>query len=95
MKELPFVVGVMADLAGKPDKPLPGLKDPKRKFVEIDRDNFNDVLAASAPRIAFQVDSRLAEDSKLNVELNFCVLSATRCLLSVERDRQRLMPRSA
>lgn len=68
-KELPLVVGIMADLSGKPEKPLPQLK--QRKFVEIDRDNFNDVLSASAPRIAFQVESKLAEDSKMNVELKF------------------------
>jgi type VI secretion system protein ImpB len=68
-KELPLVVGILADLSGKPEQALPVLK--QRKFVEIDRDNFNDVLAAAAPRIAFQVDSRLAEDSKLNVELKF------------------------
>lgn len=68
-KELPLVVGILADLSGKPEVELPPLK--QRKLVEIDRDNFNDVLAASAPRIAFQVDSRLAEDSKLNVELKF------------------------
>ena len=68
-KELPLVVGIMADLSGKPEQPLPQLK--QRKFVEIDRDNFNDVLSASAPRIAFQVDSKLAEDSKMNVELKF------------------------
>lgn len=41
--ELPFVVGVMADLSGQPAQPLPGMKD--RKFVNIDRDNFNDVMA--------------------------------------------------
>lgn len=68
-KELPLVVGILADLSGKPEEPLPPIKD--RKFVEIDRDNLNDVLAAAKPRIAFQVDSRLAEDSKMNVELNF------------------------
>jgi len=68
-KELPLVVGVLADLSGRPAEPLPALK--QRKFVEIDRDNFNDVLAAAAPRLAFQVDSRLAEDSKMNVELKF------------------------
>ena len=68
-KELPLVVGILADLSGKPEEALPGLK--QRKFVEIDRDNFNDVLAASSPRIAFQVESRLAEDSKMNVELKF------------------------
>lgn len=69
-KELPFVVGVLADLAGKPTEPLPPLK--RRKFVEIDRDNFNDVMEAVGPRIAFQVQNRLTdEDAKLNVELNF------------------------
>jgi type VI secretion system protein ImpB len=69
-KELPFVVGVMADLSGKPETALPPLK--KRKFVAIDRDNFNDVLAASAPRLAFQVDNRLTgEEGKINVELKF------------------------
>jgi type VI secretion system protein ImpB len=68
-KELPLVVGLLADLSGKPEEALPVLKE--RKFVEIDRDNFNDVLAAAKPRIAFQVDSKLAEDSKLNVELKF------------------------
>ncbi len=70
MKELPLVVGIMADLSGKPEKPLPKVKD--RKFVEIDRDNFNDVLAAAGPRLAYQVPNRLQEDgSKLNVLLSF------------------------
>jgi type VI secretion system protein ImpB len=69
-KELPFVVGVMADLSGKPEVPLAKLKE--RKFVEIDRDNFNDVLASSAPRLAYRVDNKLTNDgSKLNVELKF------------------------
>lgn len=68
-KELPLVMGILGDLSGKPAEPLAALKD--RKFVEIDRDNFNDVLSAAAPRVAFQVDSRLAEESKMNVELNF------------------------
>ena len=45
MKELPFVMGIMADLSGKPEEALPKLKD--RKFVEIDRDNFGDVMAAT------------------------------------------------
>ena len=48
-KELPFVVGVLADLSGQPDKPLPRVKE--RKFVEIDRDNFNQVLAGIEPRM--------------------------------------------
>jgi type VI secretion system protein ImpB len=69
-KELPFVVGVMADLSGKPEEPLPKLKD--RSFVEIDRDNFNKVLASIKPRLAFQVDNEIQQDgSKLNVELRF------------------------
>ena len=69
-KELPFVVGVLADLSGKPDEPLPGLKD--RKFVEIDRDNFDKVLAGMKPRLAFQVENTLQDDgSKINVELRF------------------------
>ena len=70
LKELPFVVGVLADLSGKPDEPLPRLKD--RNFVEIDRDNFNKVLAGMKPRLAFQVDNTLQSDgSKMNVELRF------------------------
>ena len=70
MKEVPFVVGVLADLSGKPDEPLPKLKD--RKLVEIDRDNFNNVLAAMKPRVAFKVDNKLVNDnSKIAVELRF------------------------
>ena len=70
MKEIPFVVGVLADLSGKPDEPLPRLKD--RKFVEIDRDNFNNVLSAMKPRAAFKVDNRLSgDDTRLAVDLRF------------------------
>ena len=70
MKEIPFVVGVLADLSGKPDEPLPKLKD--RKFVEIDRDNFDNVLAAMKPRVAFKVDNKLSDDdTKIAVELRF------------------------
>ncbi|MEQ8442957.1 MAG: type VI secretion system contractile sheath small subunit [Alphaproteobacteria bacterium] len=74
MKELPFVMGIIADLSGKPAEPLPKMKE--RKFVEIDRDNFNDIMASIKPRLAFQVDNTMAgEDSedggKMNVELNF------------------------
>jgi type VI secretion system protein ImpB len=69
-KELPYVVGIMADLSGKPADALPQVK--ARKFVEIDRDNFNDVLTAAKPRVAFQVDNKLTkDDSKFNVELKF------------------------
>jgi type VI secretion system protein ImpB len=70
MKEIPFVVGVLADLSGKPDDPLPKVKD--RKFVEIDRDNFNQVLAGIKPRLAYRVDNKLTDDdSKMAVELRF------------------------
>lgn len=69
-RDLPFVVGVLADLSGMPDKPLPPIA--KRKFVDIDRDNFNDVMKKIEPRLAFKVDNRLSEDdTKLNVELRF------------------------
>ena len=69
-KEIPFVVGVLGEFSGKPDEPLPKLKD--RKFVEIDRDNFDNVLAGMRPRLAFRVDNKLAEDnSQIAVELRF------------------------
>lgn len=69
-KELPFVVGVLADLSGMPDKPLPPIA--KRKFVAVDRDNINDVMKKIGPRLAFKVQNRLSEDdTKLNVELRF------------------------
>jgi type VI secretion system protein ImpB len=69
-KELPFVVGVLADLSGQPDKPLPAIKD--RKFVEIDRDNFDQVLAKMAPRLAFKVDNKLSDDdTKIGCEIKF------------------------
>src|SRR5215813_7406957 len=69
-RDLPFIVGVMADLSGMPDKPLPPIA--KRKFVAIDRDNVNDVMRKIGPRLAFKVPNRLSEDdTKLNVELRF------------------------
>jgi type VI secretion system protein ImpB len=74
LKELPFVVGVMADLSGQPKEPLAKLKD--RKFVEIDRDNFDDVLRSQRPRVAMKVDNTLKGDgSQLSVELDFKKLS--------------------
>jgi type VI secretion system protein ImpB len=69
-KELPFVVGVLADLSGQPKESLAPMK--QRKFVPIDRDNFNGVLEKQAPRLAMRVQNRLTdEDTKLAVELNF------------------------
>lgn len=69
--ELPFVVGVLADLSGQPKEVLKPLRE--RQFTPIDRDNFNEVLARSAPRLALKVANKLTgdEDSKLAVELNF------------------------
>jgi type VI secretion system protein ImpB len=69
--ELPFVVGVLADLSGYPKNPQKPLKD--RKATMIDRDNFNDVLAKATPRVAMRVPNKLGEeaDKLLNVELNF------------------------
>lgn len=69
-REIPFVVGVMADLSGQPDQPLPPLKD--RKFVNIDKDTFDPVLGQINPRLAFKVDNKLSEDdSRLGIELRF------------------------
>lgn len=68
--ELPFVVGVLADLSGQPANPLRPLKE--RKAVFIDRDNFNEVMAKATPRVAMKVQNQLTdEDTKLAVELNF------------------------
>lgn len=69
-KEIPFVAGVFADLSGQPDKPLSRVKD--RKFTEIDRDNFDQVMAKQEPRLAFKVDNKLTGgDTRLGVELRF------------------------
>jgi type VI secretion system protein ImpB len=69
-KEIPFVVGVLGDLSGQPEKPLPPLKD--RKCVEIDRDNFNGILEGIKPRLAFKVANRIEDnDTKIGVELTF------------------------
>ena len=70
LKELPFVVGVIGDFVGRPEEPLPGLKE--RKFVEIDPDNFDQVLAGMSPRLAYSLDNKLQDDgSKMGVELKF------------------------
>jgi type VI secretion system protein ImpB len=68
--ELPFTVGVLADLSGQPSAPLRPLKE--RKAVNIDRDNFDDVLSRATPRVAMKVQNRLTDEAtKLAVELNF------------------------
>lgn len=72
-RELPFVVGVLANLAGKAMQPLPPLK--ARRFVEINHDNFDDVMNGIAPRLAFRVSNKLSNnDSLLPVELCFSKL---------------------
>jgi len=69
-KELPFVLGVLADLSGQPKEPLPKLKE--RKFVQIDRDNFDDVLKGTAPRLALRVDNKLQNDgTQISIDLDF------------------------
>jgi type VI secretion system protein ImpB len=74
VKELPFVVGVISDLSGQPKDAPAKLKD--RKFVTIDRDNFDEVLKSMKPRVALRVDNTLKGDgSELSVELNFEKLS--------------------
>lgn len=73
-KELPLVVGILADLSGKSLKPRDKLTE--RRFVEIDRDNFNEVMASLAPRTTLKVKNTLTRDpengnNQLDVELNF------------------------
>ena len=67
--QLPFVMGVMADLSGKPDEPLAPVAD--RKFLEIDVDNFDDRLKATKPRVAFQVPNTLTGEGNLAVDITF------------------------
>jgi type VI secretion system protein ImpB len=67
--QLPFVMGVMADLAGKPADPLPPVAD--RKFLEIDVDNFDARMKAMKPRVAFTVPNTLTGEGNLPVELTF------------------------
>lgn len=69
-KELPFVVGVMGDFSGDPTTPLKSLKD--RKFVQIDRDNFNSAMARMTPGVNLKVENTLAGDgSEMAVDLKF------------------------
>ena len=68
-KELPFVMGVLADLSGAPKEPLPKLKD--RKFVEVDRDNLNEIMASIKPRLAVSVSNKIAHKGQLKAELVF------------------------
>lgn len=67
--QIPFVMGVMADLAGKSNVPQPGIAD--RKFLEIDVDNFDNRLKAMAPRVAFSVPNTLTGEGNLSVDITF------------------------
>jgi type VI secretion system protein ImpB len=72
--ELPFVVGVMADLSAQSKKEKRAM--PQRRFVPIDRDNFNDVMARAEPRLAYTVENKLSGDgSRMSVELFFKTLN--------------------
>ena len=70
-RELPFVMGVMGDFSGDPTSPLPAMAD--RKFVQIDRDNFNDVMARMTPGVNLKVDDKLSgeEGKQMSVGLKF------------------------
>ncbi|MGH7077109.1 MAG: type VI secretion system contractile sheath small subunit [Acetobacteraceae bacterium] len=69
-RELPFVVGVLGDFSGDPTQPLRPLTD--RKFVQIDRDNFNDVMARMTPGLKMRVDNKLDEaGGQMAVDLKF------------------------
>jgi type VI secretion system protein ImpB len=67
--QLPFVMGVMANLSGKSAEPLPDVAD--RKFLDVDIDNFDQRLKAMKPRVAFQVPNTLTGDGNLMVDLTF------------------------
>lgn len=67
--DLPFIMGVMSDLSGKPEKELPPIGE--RKFVEVDQDNFQSFLKSNKPRVAFQVKNTLSGEGNLNVDLTF------------------------
>ena len=72
-KELPFVMRVLADLAGHPAEAPSKLKD--RRFVEIDRDNFNQIMEKIGPRLYLSIDDRLKGEGQIKVELNFSQFS--------------------
>ncbi|HWK83362.1 MAG TPA: type VI secretion system contractile sheath small subunit [Caldimonas sp.] len=67
--QLPFVMGVMADLSGKPEEALPPVAD--RKFLEVDVDNFDARMKSMKPRVAFQVENTLTGEGSLPVDITF------------------------
>ncbi len=69
-KEIPFVVGVLGDFSGKPEEALPKIKD--RKFVNVDMDNFDEVMEGMAPRAVFRVPNKLSDNGgEFGVEMKF------------------------
>lgn len=70
LKEIPFVVGVVGDFSGNPENPIPRIKD--AKFVNVDGDNFDDVMKGMAPRAVYRVPNKLSEKGgEFAVELKF------------------------
>jgi type VI secretion system protein ImpB len=70
VRELPFVVGVMGDFSGDPTQPLRPLAE--RKFIQIDRDSFDDVMKRLAPGLKLRVENKLGGDgSTIPVDLRF------------------------
>jgi type VI secretion system protein ImpB len=69
MIQLPFIMGVMADLSGKPEEPLAPVNE--RKMLEIDVDNFDERLKAMKPRTAFRVPNTLTGEGNINVDITF------------------------
>jgi type VI secretion system protein ImpB len=89
LKELPFVMGVLGDFTGQPTEPLAKLKD--RKFVDVNPDNFDDVLKSMRPHLQFTVENKLSDEpdaGKLGVDLTFESLDD----FSPERVAQQVKP---
>ncbi|MBV8095099.1 MAG: type VI secretion system contractile sheath small subunit [Acetobacteraceae bacterium] len=73
LRELPFVVGILGDFSGNPEQPLRPLSE--RKFIKIDRDNFNQVMARISPELNLKVDNKLADDgTQMAVKLKFSTM---------------------
>lgn len=67
--QLPFVMGVLSDLSGKPAEPLPAIAD--RKFTDVDVDNFDSFLKSQKPRVAFQVPNTLTGEGNISLDITF------------------------
>jgi type VI secretion system protein ImpB len=89
LKELPFVMGVLGDFTGQPEEPLAKLKD--RKFVDVNPDNFDDVLKSMRPHLSFKVENKLSDEpeaGKIGIDLRFESLDD----FSPERVAQQVKP---